>query len=62
MGLLGPMGLMGPNGAHVHIDVLKLLEQEETRGHALPTGNCVTLTGRCTHKLEELLRHLQVFT
>ena len=41
-------------------DVVKLLEQEEARCHALTAGDGVTLGGRGAHHLEVLLGGLEM--
>jgi len=40
----------------VHVHVVELLEQEETRGHALPSGDRVALSRGRAHHLVEVLR------
>ena len=40
------------DGVQIQQDVVKLLEQEETGGHALSTRYCVTLTCRPANQLQ----------
>ena len=40
---------VGFHAAQVNVHVIELLEQKETRGHALPAGNGVALRRRGAH-------------
>ena len=48
------------DGVQIQQDVVKLLEQEETGGHALSTRYCVTLTCRPANQLQWQRKFLQV--
>eukprot|EP00968_Pinguiococcus_pyrenoidosus_P016808 scaffold1638_cov258-Pinguiococcus_pyrenoidosus.AAC.32 len=48
------------DAVEVDVHVVELLEQEEARRHALPTGNGVAFRRRRAHQLEVLLRILEV--
>ena len=46
----------------VDVYVVKLLQQEEARRHALTSGDRIALLRRCADKLKELLRKFQMLT
>jgi hypothetical protein len=50
------------DAVEVDVEVLKLLQQKEAAGHALPARDSVTLTSASTHQLEVLLCHLKVLS
>ena len=49
--------VVGLDGVEVEQDVVELLEEEETGGHALTTRNGVTLTCWAADKLQESKMH-----
>ena len=49
------MNEVGSNGLEIDEDIVKLLQNEEATGHALTTWDSITLRGRGTDHLEEVL-------
>jgi len=43
------------NGVQIHKNIIKLFQQEETRGHTLSAWNGIAFCGTGTNDLEQLL-------